>query len=408
MNAEILISNVVNSILKNRCLACNVCCRFPEKYSPLIPFFLNDEIKDGKYFPRIGTFYGCRINTVKTPSGYACPYFNVSHNSCNIYESRPLDCKLYPFMITYDPSYTKAILALDANCPYAKELACLKEEVKKYIDTIQISAQDLGFINDPQPDIIFLCELPHLTKFIFGSSGRLKKLSLKDKEVFDGFTTDYAGDSFIVLYLWKDIMNILWQTENNSLITVHGTNDSLIQIPSSQKEYIYKREELIELKGDKYKDKRNLCNYFEKNYRFDIEALEPDENSIDVLISLYEKWAKDKMQKNKGTYYMQLTEDSLFFHKRALLDFKNLDLTGILLNINDALAGYTFGFPLNKNTFCILAETADTQYKGINQFIFREFCRIIPENYQYINTMDDAEIETLHKNKLSYRPLAVK
>lgn len=342
------------------CLTCKVCCRFPERYSPLIPFFLDKEK---------GSYYGCRIDVVESIDGYICPYFLPDKNICSIYSKRPLDCKLYPFMVTYDDTYKKVILVLDNNCPYVKGF--------KFVDSIEISSPNIAFINDPQPNTVFVKELPELTEFVFGKTGRFRKLRIED--------------GHIIPYLWKDIMNILYDEETKDVYY------NFKQFPKNDKDYIYLRKDLVELKGDKYKDKRNLCNYFQKNYSYKIQRFFP---SNEHLI-LYRKWAEDKT----NPYEKQLAEDSFFFHKRAFMDFNKLGLAGIEIWIDNKLSGYTFGFGLNKDTFTILGEIVEKKYKGINQFIFREFCEILSDNYIHINTMDDSEIEGLRKNKISYRPI---
>lgn len=337
-----------------QCLTCKICCRFPEKNSPLIPFFMGRER---------GDYYGCRVDTIRYGDGYICLHFLPEKNRCSIYEKRSLDCRLYPFMVTYDETYKKVILVLDNHCPYAKAFT-----------PIEITKPDIGFINDPQPNTTFITELPELTELIFGKTGRFRKLRIEDGQ--------------IIPYLWKDIINVLYEEETGEVyynFRRYRNND-----------YVYLKKDLIELKGDSYKDKRNLCNYFEKNYPYNMAPLCPSEEHL----CLYKNWAENKTE----PYQRQLAEDSFFFHRRAFIDFNRLGLEGIEIRIDNRLAGYTFGFGKD-STFYILGEITDKRYKGINQFIFREFCRILLDTYIYINTMDDSEIPGLRQNKLSYRPV---
>jgi len=62
---------------------------------------------------------------------------------------------------------------------------------------------------------------------------------------------------------------------------------------------------------------------------------------------------------------------------------------------------FTFGFKLNKDTFCILYEITDLSIKGLSQFIFRQFCSEL-KNHRYINIMDDSGLVNLKRVKLSY------
>lgn len=353
----------LENYLKDKCLKCNICCRFPERYSPLIPYFLDKEIRDKEYFSCIGNFYGCRIDVVKFHDGYSCPYFNEKQNNCSIYSSRPLDCRLYPFMIAYGEDFQKIVLVLDRNCPYSGDIKKFQKGVLEFADNVKLGLRNIGFINDPQGDTIVVGELPKLSEF------KMPK-----------------GRKSVRNYLWRDILNVDYPIKGDA-------------------DYIYLREELVKLMGNKYKDKRNLCNYFENNYGYKTQKISASGDEIADCIRLYKQWAMNKIKKNSDLYFRQLIEDSFFFHRRAFLDFHTLGLEGILVKVGDRLAGYTFGCKIDEKTFCILAEITDKIYKGINQFIFREFCRIIPENYLYINTMDDSGIEGLKINKISYYPI---
>jgi Fe-S-cluster containining protein len=44
---------------------------------------------------------------------------DLAGNKCRIYDFRPFECQLYPFLITQRGK--KIILTVDLNCPYVKE-----------------------------------------------------------------------------------------------------------------------------------------------------------------------------------------------------------------------------------------------------------------------------------------------
>ena len=68
------------------------------------------------------------------------------------------------------------------------------------------------------------------------------------------------------------------------------------------------------------------------------------------------------------------------------------------------MRAYTFGFEITKDMFCVLLEVCDLKFKGISEFIFREFSREMNQ-YKYINAMDDSGLENLRISKLSYHPI---
>ncbi|AXX91734.1 ribonuclease HII [Malaciobacter molluscorum LMG 25693] len=174
-------------------------------------------------------------------------------------------------------------------------------------------------------------------------------------------------------------------------------------------DYIYKADDLIELKGDSYKSKRNEINKFKKIYpNFRIEVLEKNKHANDVL-NLFNKWVKDR------TTYMPKEEvevflDGIYFErfaiKRLINDYENLDVIGLVIYIDDEIKGFTVGEKITNNTASVIIEKTDFEVLGCAQLIFREFTKVLKDKYniEYINVGDDMGFENLKKVKMSYRP----
>ena len=167
-------------------------------------------------------------------------------------------------------------------------------------------------------------------------------------------------------------------------------------------EYLYETQALIQLKGDRYKSKRAAYNLFVRNYR--AAQLKPyqDTHLADCL-ALYESWQQERGARYHDELYRAMLEDSQHAHRTGLMNYEELGLIGRVVFIDGVLKGYTFGYPLNSETFCVLFEVTDLQTKGLAQFLFREFCREHTA-HRWINTMDDSGLENLKRVKLSYRP----
>jgi hypothetical protein len=174
-------------------------------------------------------------------------------------------------------------------------------------------------------------------------------------------------------------------------------------------DYIYKVDDLIELKGDQYKSKRNEINKFKKVYEnFRVEILDISKHK-DGITNLFNKWVSDR------TKYMPKEEvetflDGIYFErfaiKRLLNDYQNLDVVGMVLYIDDEIKGFTVGERINETTSSVIIEKTDFEILGCAQFIFREFTKYLKEIYnsEYINVGDDMGFENLKKVKMSYRP----
>ncbi len=348
-----------NLIPKEFCLACDVCCRFLEERSLLRPIFLKEERRDE--FKDLLDSEG-HVILKKYNSLYICPFFLPEKNICSIYEQRPIDCRLYPFIITYNENKGKTMLCLDTTCPYAKDKMA------------------------PQGDY--------------------EKLCIRDKKIFDEEFKDSESFyySFVNFYIWKGMTDIWWRKTNGKIDILLGQGGNLIEFDKIKKykEYIYLREELSELKGGRFKHKRSSFNFFVKNYNY---AYLPYEAKMKgECLKLFSKWAQDRKQKYKDLYYHRLIDDSLSAQKIAMEEFEELGLIGRVVKIEGVISAYTFGYQLNKETFCILFEITDLKFKGLSQFIFREFCKELTK-YKYINLMDDSGLENLRRVKKSYRPI---
>jgi hypothetical protein len=167
-------------------------------------------------------------------------------------------------------------------------------------------------------------------------------------------------------------------------------------------DYLCQRASLVELRGDSFKSKRACINYFTKNYKSQYLEFIPEYSGD--CVNLYRKWMKDRQIQNKDPIYRGMLLDNLSCLQILLNDYKNLNLVGRLIKVDNQVKGFSFGFQLNKDTFCILFEIADLSFKGLSQYIFRQFCAEV-KKYKYINIMDDLGLENLKTVKMSYRPV---
>ncbi|MBN1587574.1 MAG: DUF2156 domain-containing protein, partial [Candidatus Omnitrophica bacterium] len=165
-------------------------------------------------------------------------------------------------------------------------------------------------------------------------------------------------------------------------------------------EFLYERKDLAELHGRRYESKRNLCHQF--------EALEPVYapycgEDREAVRALYEKWVLQKKARLQDPIAAGLLEDQGIALKRALESVQELGLLGRCVRVKGELAGFSFGFELNPDVFCVLFEITDLECKGAAAFLFREFCREM-EPYPWINAMDDSGLDSVTWTKRSYYP----
>lgn len=403
------------------CLSCDICCRFIDKNAPLAPRLLPHEItpKIKPYMDKSG-----RVALDRLRDMYSCHFFNAKKNKCSIYSKRPLDCRLYPFTIMFDEKRENIILGIDKLCPFAIKSGN-EALIKNYfhyladlLDKKEVAskiAANPSFIGNFQEDVMQFSYLSTLAKLLINNpkDKGFKAISLDDNTAFSEFFKNTGNPdssrNFVNLYIWKDKNPVWWafsdrQSKSGPLEIVLETDSGYIDFDSLKKfpDYIYYTKDLSGLKGNKYKHKRASYNYFSKNYKFQYAPY--TENMKNDCLKLFAKWAWARKKNSPDLYYHKLLEDSFSAHKLAIENFKALGLTGRVIKIKNKISAYTFGFELTNDMFCVLMEVCDLKFKGISEFIFREFCREL-KNYKYINTMDDSGLENLRISKLSYYPI---
>lgn len=166
-------------------------------------------------------------------------------------------------------------------------------------------------------------------------------------------------------------------------------------------DYIYLRTDLATLKGKKFQAKRNHINKFRNTYgNYEYAPITPDR--IQECLDLEAEWCKaNNCDQQEGTG----NERRALIY--ALHNFEALGLTGGILHVDGKIVAFTFGMPINKETFGVHVEKADTNIDGAYAMINYEFANHIPEQYIYVNREEDLGIEGLRKAKLSYQPVTI-
>ena len=285
----------------------------------------------------------------------------------------------------------------------------------------------------------------------------LRRLSLKDKLVFGKFLSQrqhsLSAYTFENIFIWKNIYDIFWLEIERSLCIFFkdkigcflylpplgknlnaevlgkcfrimnrfnkNTNISRIEnieekdldcyrnlgyrVIRASCDYICKRKDLVGLRGSCFKQKRSTINSFINRYGFKYQSYQSrDKNEC---IALYLLWMRERKVKNKDAIYRRLLDDNFSVFKTTLDCYAKLNFVGRTIKIADKIKAVTFGYPLGNKSFVVLFEVCDLRFRGIAQYIFREFCREI--KCEDINIMDDSGLDNLKRAKLSYRPYKI-
>ena len=161
-------------------------------------------------------------------------------------------------------------------------------------------------------------------------------------------------------------------------------------------DYIYLAEDLRELRGRKYAQKRNHVNKFKSLYQFRYEPITND--NIDDCMSLEKYWISQHQDDESAQAEFETIQTAFRY-------FEELQLIGGTLYVGNQIVAFTYGSPVNPEMFCTHVEKGDIRYEGVYQMMNHQFALHLPENYIYINREEDLGMAGLRKSKMSYEPL---
>lgn len=167
-------------------------------------------------------------------------------------------------------------------------------------------------------------------------------------------------------------------------------------------DYVYRIEDLAELKGRKFQKKRNHLNRFKEAHP-DCKAIPITPEKLPAVQEMIAQWYEKRLAADPHDDY-HLEKHAL---RRAFSNMDMLDLEGLVLEEDGKILAMTIGSPLSEDTFDIHFEKAledvDGAYPAINQ-AFAAHLRNKYPNLRYLNREDDMGLPGLRKAKLSYNP----
>lgn len=167
-------------------------------------------------------------------------------------------------------------------------------------------------------------------------------------------------------------------------------------------DYVYDINDLADLKGRKFQQKRNHINRFHQSFP-DTEVRPLDERTMAECRALVKRWFQNRLEEDPQSD-LYLEEAAM---RRAFCCYRELGMVGLVLYAGDRAVAMTMGSFLSEDTLDVHFEKADEAFPGAYAVINRAFARYIRENYpriRYLNREDDTGSPGLRKAKLSYSP----
>ena len=210
-------------------------------------------------------------------------------------------------------------------------------------------------------------------------------------------------EAVVVLLEWlRDEKNIenprIERADERCVVELGDMKNLVIEPLRDHFDYVYRREDLVRLAGNRYRSKRNHINQLLRFYSFEYELLQ--ENHIDDCLALQEKWC----QMNRCEDDLDLlSEDEAI--REILTQYDALHVQGAVILIEGRVGAFTAGERLSNDTVVIHIEKADPDISGLYPLINQQFCKNMRDDVIYINREQDLGIEGLRKAKLSYSPV---
>lgn len=236
------IQNVPQMVPESWCLECKICCRFPDAqevqtptWSPVEEQWAHEKAVDPTWFQKSRGSTSFRPQLRSCAGGFRCPAFQAESNRCTIYSVRPLDCRLYPFVLTCDANTGGVTLAMDMKCPYLRvhendpEVAAYAQRLLHYLENPLGNAyyeQNPEIAGSSWPEFVAISELPswksHATHKVSSlPHPALLPLTPAEIPVLEqafGLKNHWASDYTIAALLgWEDLIHLWWMRRGGAL-----------------------------------------------------------------------------------------------------------------------------------------------------------------------------------------------
>jgi hypothetical protein len=164
-------------------------------------------------------------------------------------------------------------------------------------------------------------------------------------------------------------------------------------------DYLYRREDLAELRGQLYHKKKNRLNVFIKHHAYAVAPYGQEHR--DGCRALLAAWREERMREGENISLEREAQATA----EALEYAGILGLSGLVVLVEGEVKGFVLGERLNQETSVCHFEKADPQLKGLSQLLDREFNRLLFTDCTYVNREQDLGDEGLRLAKSTYYPI---
>lgn len=166
-------------------------------------------------------------------------------------------------------------------------------------------------------------------------------------------------------------------------------------------DYVYCREDLANLVGRHYQDRRRMIHRFEDGGPWAYEQI--SDANIDVCREILAEWLRYKLADSPAA--SDHLDDDISALRAVFDNYGALGMVGGVLRQRGRPVAFAMGEPLNDRTMLVAFERALPSVRGASAMINREFVRRHCDGFELVNRTCDGGDEGLRKVKLEYRPV---
>lgn len=167
-----------------------------------------------------------------------------------------------------------------------------------------------------------------------------------------------------------------------------------IKFLEGDSDYIYTIDKLSTYQGQKLHSKKNLLNQFLSLYS--PRALPLTRERMKDALEVLETWQQDVGEDKSATDYFPCRE--------AFELYDELVLCGGIYYVDNEPAGFIIGEELNGRMFALHFAKGKRKFKGMYQYMYNHFAKIMPKQYEFFNFEQDLGKLALKIAKSSYQP----
>lgn len=274
------------------------------------------------------------------------------------------------------------------------------------------ASRPLDMSDKPLLDTIFEALQPRISEFTFAGLYLFRRAHGYNLAQISGsplllgkgydnrryFLPPLGGDAAEALgVLFSDGLELYGADE---AFAVHSLTESGLEVTEDRDsfDYLYLREELATLPGNRFHKKKNRINYFAARHPFEVSVFSPLHRC--GCLELLGRWYRMAEHEENPSLDLELEATA-----EAISLAGELGLEGVVVTVEGEIKAFALGERLNRETAVCHFEKADPFMEGLSQLINREFAARLFNDCTYINREQDLGEPGLRNAKLSYHPV---